>query len=126
MPKANPCEGCGGKCCRYFALQIDTPTEKRDFEDIRWYLCHENTKVFVEEGAWYLEVQNVCRYLDESGRCAKYKRRPTICREHAPANCEHTECEFDREFEFHDDQELRKHMRKIFKSEKSKKKKKKK
>jgi len=125
MPKANPCEACGGKCCRYFALEIDTPTERSDFEDIRWYLCHEKTKVFVEDGSWYLEVQNVCRHLDEDSRCRKYKRRPAICRAHPTENCEGAECEFDREFEFENDAQLLKHMKKILKPRKKDKKKKK-
>ena len=35
------CTKCTGLCCRYFALPIDTPEEWDDYDDIRWYLCHE-------------------------------------------------------------------------------------
>lgn len=40
------CQGCS-KCCEYVAMQIDTPETQDDFENIRWYLLHENVKVFV-------------------------------------------------------------------------------
>jgi Fe-S-cluster containining protein len=126
MPKVDPCQECGGKCCRYFALQIDKPETRRDFDDIRWYLCHEHTKVFVEDGDWYLEVKTLCRHLDEDNRCRIYRQRPRICRTHATKNCEGTDAEFDREHEFEDDAELLAFMRKRFKSKKKKDKKRKK
>jgi Fe-S-cluster containining protein len=126
MPKVTPCDACGGKCCRYFALAIDTPETKRDFDDIRWYLCHEHTKVFVEDGDWYLEVKTLCRHLDEDSRCRIYKKRPKICRAHATKNCEGTEAEFDRELEFGNDAEMLAYMRKLFKPKKKDQKRKKK
>ena len=45
------CEYCTAKCCRYFALPIETPTTKEDFEFIRWYLLHERATVFTDEVA---------------------------------------------------------------------------
>src|SRR3990167_3200232 len=32
------CDHCTAKCCRYFALPLDTPKTQRDFDFIRWYL----------------------------------------------------------------------------------------
>ena len=52
------CNHCPGKCCRYFALPIDTPTEWADYDYIRWYLLHEHAAVFIEDDCWYLLVQN--------------------------------------------------------------------
>ena len=52
----NLCAYCAGKCCRYFALPIETPTTWKDFEFIRWYLLHERAAVFLEDGVWYLVV----------------------------------------------------------------------
>jgi len=104
--KKNPCDDCDARCCRYFALQIDTPRTKADFDDIRWYLAHEGTRVFVEGGKWFLEVANRCRHLDENNRCRIYPDRPTICREHDPARCERTDLEFAHEREFRSDEEL--------------------
>ena len=40
------CNGCT-KCCEYIALEIDTPETQEDFENIRWYLLHENVKIFI-------------------------------------------------------------------------------
>ncbi|MFW6163674.1 MAG: YkgJ family cysteine cluster protein [Planctomycetota bacterium] len=107
MAKASLCDTCGGQCCRYFALQIDEPTTERDFDDLRWYLCHEGVVVFVEDGDWYLEVQNRCRHLDARNRCRLYRNRPAICREHSTKDCEgRDDCELDREHEFHSDEEI--------------------
>jgi uncharacterized protein len=55
-----PCRECEAKCCKYFALQIDTPKRKSDFENIRWYLAHENVSVFVDKRKWFLNVDNKC------------------------------------------------------------------
>ena len=43
------CNKCSGLCCRYFALPIDNPTTAKDYDDIRWYLCHENVVIFIEK-----------------------------------------------------------------------------
>ncbi len=44
------CEYCTAKCCRYFALPIDRPKKRKDFEFIRWYLVHDRASMFVEDG----------------------------------------------------------------------------
>ncbi|MBN1256588.1 MAG: YkgJ family cysteine cluster protein [Planctomycetes bacterium] len=86
-----PCDGCGAKCCRYFALEIDTPEDRADFEDLRWYISHENTVLYVEEGTWYLHINNDCRFRAADNRCTNYSSRPTMCREHSPKDCERFE-----------------------------------
>jgi len=79
-------------CCRYFALPIDTPESREDFDDIRWYLCHEDISVFVEDGDWYLNVKNKCRHLSEKDyRCLIYDHRPTICRKYKHSDCDFVE-----------------------------------
>jgi Fe-S-cluster containining protein len=83
------CGHCPAKCCRYFALPIDTPTEWQDFDYIRWYLLHERAAVFVEEGDWYLLVNNRCKHLGEDNRCDVYGTRPQICRDYATDDCEY-------------------------------------
>ena len=88
-PCESPCAHCSAKCCRYFALQIDTPTEWRDFEYLRWFLLHERVAVFVEDGGWYLLVAEPCRHLRDDGLCAIYEDRPLICREYKTDNCEY-------------------------------------
>jgi uncharacterized protein len=83
------CEYCGAKCCRYFALPIDEPTEWTDFDYIRWYLLHERAAVFIEEGSWYLLVKNRCRHVNAEGMCMIYDSRPQICRDYSIADCEY-------------------------------------
>ena len=43
------CEYCSAKCCRYFALPLEEPTTREEFEYIRWFLLHEYATVFTEE-----------------------------------------------------------------------------
>jgi len=87
-PDDNLCEHCTAKCCRYFALPIDTPEDWRDFEYIRWYLLHDRATVFVDEGDWYLMVHTTCKHLQADNRCGIYETRPQICREYTTDNCE--------------------------------------
>lgn len=81
-PGGLPCHECSALCCRYYALQIDTPESEEDFEAIRWYLMHGSTWVWVDEGDWYLQVEQECRNLGPSGSCLIYEDRPQICREY--------------------------------------------
>ena len=83
------CEFCSAKCCRYFALPIDAPSELRDYEFIRWYLLHERASVFVEDENWYLLVHTVCKHLQPDNRCGIYDTRPQVCREYSTNDCEY-------------------------------------
>jgi Fe-S-cluster containining protein len=99
-PDANLCEYCTAKCCRYFALPIDTPTARRDLEYIRWFLLHDRATVFVENEDWYLLVYTSCRHLQDDHRCGIYATRPPICREYSTKNCEYEDdSTYDRYFE---------------------------
>lgn len=83
------CDHCTAKCCRYFALPIDTPTAYEDFQYIRWYLLHGQATVFVDEGTWYLMVHTACKHLGADNRCGIYLTRPQICRDYTTENCEY-------------------------------------
>jgi len=83
------CSYCSAKCCCYFALPIDTPTEWEDFEFIRWYLLHDRATVFIEDDCWYLLVHNRCRHLGDDNLCRSYETRPQICRDYTTKNCEY-------------------------------------
>ena len=94
------CEHCTAKCCRYFALPIDTPTERKDFDYIRWYLLHEQASIFVDDETWYLLVHSRCRHLQHNNLCGIYETRPQICREYTTKNCEYEDdWTYDRYFE---------------------------
>jgi Fe-S-cluster containining protein len=89
LPGQSLCDHCIAKCCRYFALPLDTPTKRKDFDAFRWFLLHELTSIFVEKGTWYLQVHTECRHLLPDNRCGIYETRPQICREHSTADCEY-------------------------------------
>ena len=83
------CDYCTAKCCRYFALPIDTPSSTKDFEFIRWYLLHDRATVFTEDDDWYLLVHTECQHLRPDNRCGIYETRPQICRDYSTKNCEY-------------------------------------
>jgi Fe-S-cluster containining protein len=130
MSLKNQCEKCKGLCCRYFALPIDTPEDKSDFDDIRWYLCHKDVTVFVEDGDWYLNIKNRCRHLSEKdNRCSNYEKRPNICRKYRHSDCDFTEGEYDYELHFTDDKQMEEYIKikfdnNVIEKQKTKKKKK--
>ena len=82
------CDHCYAKCCRYFALAIDKPEERRDFDFMRWYLLHDRASVFVEDDSWYLLVHTTCKHLQSDNRCGIYMTRPQICRDYTTDACE--------------------------------------
>ena len=124
------CQRCEGKCCRYFALPIETPEDWDDFDDIRWYLCHRDVTVFVEDDDWYLNVKNTCRYLSEEDfRCQNYELRPHICRKYHTDDCDLTGGDYGYELHFMNDKQMEEYMRikfgpKVFEKLEPKKKKK--
>ena len=83
------CEHCPAKCCRYFALPIETPTTRKEFEYIRWYLLHDRATVFVEDENWYLLVHTRCKHLGDDNLCQMYESRPQICRDYTTNKCEY-------------------------------------
>jgi Fe-S-cluster containining protein len=76
-------------CCRYFVLEIDKPESRRQFDDVRWYLVHEGTFVFIEKKKWYLGVYARCKHLMPDNRCGIYEKRPKICRDYSTENCDY-------------------------------------
>jgi Fe-S-cluster containining protein len=84
----NLCEHCTAKCCHYFALTIEEPVSRRDFDFMRWYLLHDRASVFVDDDNWYLLVHTTCKHLLRDYRCGIYENRPQICREYTTDECE--------------------------------------
>ena len=50
------CEYCTAKCCRYFALPIETPEDAEDFDFLRWYLVHDRASIFTDDDKWYIMI----------------------------------------------------------------------
>ena len=94
-----PCARCGAFCCRHVALEIDKPTNKQDYDYIRWYLLHKKVEVFTDEGKWYLKLETECEKLLPNGRCGIYETRPSICRDYPPKD---RECEFEGDEPYYD------------------------
>lgn len=110
--KKNLCEKCTGLCCRYFALPIETPEDKEDYDDIRWYLCHENITVFVEDGEWYINIDNKCRYLSEKDyKCQIYEKRPRICRQYTTKDCDFVDGEYDYDLHFTSPEQMEEYIK---------------
>jgi Fe-S-cluster containining protein len=112
MSKKNQCELCSGQCCRYFALPLETPEDRDDYDDIRWYLCHEDATVFVEEGDWYINVKNKCRHLSsKDNTCKIYDHRPKICRGYDHDECDFVEGDYEYDMHFTDDKQMEEYIK---------------
>jgi len=99
-PGESLCEYCTAKCCRYFALPIDEPTSRGEFDFLRWYLLHEHATIFTEDETWYLLVHTKCKHLQPDQRCGIYETRPQICRDYTTKDCEYDDTwTYDRYFE---------------------------
>ncbi len=94
---ASLCDQCAALCCRYFALPLDNPKTAREYDDIRWYLIHENVVVFIEDKQWYIGIMSRCKHLQADNRCGIYETRPKICREYSTENCDYHGGEYDFE-----------------------------
>lgn len=77
------CDACSAECCKYVAIEIDRPTDQNDYDNIRWYLMHENICVFIDhDDDWYIEFKTLCTHLDKDNKCGVYEKRPAICAKH--------------------------------------------
>ena len=80
------CKKCG-VCCKHVALEIDKPTNKEDYNDILWYLLHEDVSVYIEDGEWHIEFTSKCKALGDDNKCNFYEDRPKICRSYSSCSC---------------------------------------
>lgn len=80
------CQNCG-KCCKHIAMQIDTPEDNDDYNNILWYLLHDKVSIYIDEGDWHIEFQTKCKKLGENNMCTYYKERPLICRTYSADEC---------------------------------------
>jgi uncharacterized protein len=83
------CAHCTAMCCRYFSIPIDTPTTRRDLDNLRWFMLHGRVTVYVEDGTWYLCVYGDCKHILPDYRCGIYETRPRICRDYSTSHCEY-------------------------------------
>jgi uncharacterized protein len=83
------CNYCTAKCCRYFALPIETPKTWHDFGFVRWFLLHDRASVFKDGADWFLLVHTPCKHLRDDNLCGIYDTRPAICRDYTTKDCEY-------------------------------------
>ena len=109
------CDKCDGKCCKYVITEIDCPEDLEDFENIRWFVCHENVFVYVEQdGTWNLEFITPCKFLGKDNKCLIYDKRPAICREFSQESCPFHN-EYKELFRFEKPEDVEEYVEKIFK-----------
>lgn len=106
------CRKCGAKCCRYFCFEIDTPESFDEYDDIRWFLLHENISVHIDKGDWYISIANRCEALDEDNRCRVYEDRPLICRKYSMSDCDFTDGHYGYDALFETPEQLEAYARK--------------
>jgi len=71
------------------AVPIEIPQDLEDYKNIYWYLYHKLCSVYIDlEGFWYLQIEVACKHRGKDGRCRIYKKRPPLCREYGPHDCE--------------------------------------
>lgn len=115
------CDKCDGRCCRYVAVEIDEPTTKNDFDDVRWYVAHRSISVFVEEKKWHICFNSRCNFLTQDHRCEIYETRPKICRKHGISECEGPKGENDFELHFRTADEVEEYYENVVKPKRKKK-----
>ena len=101
------CDQCAALCCRYIALPIDNPEDANDYDNVRWYLMHENVVVFVEDAQWFIGFFSRCKHLQADNRCGVYETRPRICRTYTTDNCDFHGNPYDYEHLFTSAEQLR-------------------
>jgi len=88
-------------------MPIENPTNALDFDNIRWYLMHENIVVFVDKDQWYIGFMTRCKNLQPDNRCGVYETRPRICRSYTTDNCDFHGAEYGYEHLFTSSEQLR-------------------
>lgn len=80
------CAGCD-MCCRHVTIELDEPDCDEDFDNIIWYLMHENVHVWIDDDeSWYVEFNTPCKALKDN-LCTIYHKRPQVCRDYTQENC---------------------------------------
>ena len=111
LPGAHPCANCGD-CCTYVATQIDDPGTFKEYENLHWYLTHENVGVYIDwDGDWYLEFKTRCKNLTDAKTCGIYETRPLVCSEFSFNDCERNSGEPGWKHYFNSQEELVEYLR---------------
>jgi len=96
---------CQARCCRYVTVQIKAPKDKADFDELSWFVAHENISVYFEGRRWHVEFRTPCKHLNGNNLCSIYETRPLVCRSYDVEACEYParpkhDLQFDTQEEF--------------------------
>lgn len=96
-------------------MEIDIPENLEDLENIKWYVCHKNVSVYIdEEDKWYLEFATPCEFLDENNKCSIYDKRPQICRDYSANDCTFNN-EYSEPYRFEKLEDVEDYIENVFK-----------
>ena len=84
---------CKGLCCTGLSIPVDKPKNKKEVDELRFYIVHKNIKIYIRSNRWYVLVDEKCENLGRNNLCKEYETRPMICRDHS-----HDECEYWGDF----------------------------
>jgi uncharacterized protein len=118
--KVLSCSKCNAICCQYVAIELDKPTTKSDFEDIRWYIAHRDLWVFVEDTEWFLCIERPCKFLSKTNKCTMYENRPRICRTYKTPTCEKYGTGKPYDMKFSEPEELQKYAQEYLRQKRAK------
>ncbi len=109
------CDGCDGMCCKYVAIELDAPEEIDDFDKLKWYVCHKNVNVFVnDDNEWFVEFLTDCEYLGENGWCQNYEKRSQVCRDYSQEECLFHNNDYEEKYSFKHQEDLEKYIEDVF------------
>ncbi len=116
------CKNCNAACCKYVAIEIDIPEDLDDFENIRWYVAHENVIVYIEDdGAWNVEFSTPCSYLRKDNKCSIHEdfvdskiKRPKICKDFSVDQCPFHN-DYNELYRFEKIEDVDEYIEKVFK-----------
>jgi|GEM_PF-1780614 len=89
-------EHCGARCCRYITVGVPAPRSVDDWDELRWWLAHEEVMITHDPDGWMLHVRTRCQNLKADNACAVYPDHMLCCQAYDPNDCEFTgEIPFD-------------------------------
>jgi len=113
IPHGHPCKGCGA-CCKYITIIIPKPVTLDDYDEIVWWLHHENIRVYIDsDKEWCVEFATKCKQLGQDLHCQDYENRPIMCEEYDPAVCSKADPHDDEERGFGTPEEFKAYLKEI-------------
>jgi Fe-S-cluster containining protein len=89
------CGDCAALCCHDLSVEITRPRTRDEIESLKWQLYYDTVGIYIRSRRWHMVVKGRCKYLDDRNLCTIYDRRPDVCREHMPPDCERFEEWYD-------------------------------